>query len=130
MSLYLCMRYIVLSCLMGMYARNEKLMFILVIRNIVIHDCASLEKFTLSHTHAHSHTDTLGLARFKSLVAGNHLRRYGQERVVLELRTRTILSWNIAIYNATTRYNAHIRFVIKISSINRGILTACALCFI
>lgn len=125
MSLYLCMRYIVLSCLMGMYARNEKLMFILVIRNIVIHDCTSLEKFTLSHT------DTLGLARFKSLVVGNHLRRHhGQERVVLELRTRTILSRNIAIYNATTRYNARIRFVIKISSINRGILTMCALCFI
>lgn len=101
----------------------------------IIYYYTSVEKFTRSHTHTHSHTFILThthshslthshtftfthtlahsyittIAR-SSLVVGNHLRGHGQERVVLEWRTRTIFSRNITIYNATIRYNGRIRF--------------------
>jgi hypothetical protein len=79
--------------------RYKYLMFLLVIyNNFRVLLCTGLEKITRSRTNIR-YTHDSGVT---SLVARNHHRGHGQERVVLEWRTRTISIWYITIiYNTT-----------------------------
>lgn len=105
------MRLYIISCCTGVQRKRKKnLVFLLVIYNFCILLYKRGKNYALAHVY--THTNTLRLSHVTWLVVGTHLRGHGQERVVLELRTRKILSRNITIciYNATIRYNARIRF--------------------
>lgn len=68
-------------------SKYKYLMFLLVIyNNFRVLLCTGLEKITRSRTNTR-YTHDSGVT---SLVARNHHRGHGQERVVLEWRTRTI----------------------------------------